>query len=291
MNPAPFAYHRAASVDEAIALLGEHGADGKLLAGGHSLLPVMKLRLAEPGHLIDIGWLPGLRGVREHDGGLDIGALTTHRDLERDPLVAAHAAVLAETAAAVGDRQVRARGTLGGALAHADAAADEPAAVLALGGEVVARGPGGERVIPADQFFVDFLTTALAPDEVLTSVRIPAPPTRSGGAYEKLANQASGYALVGVAVVVALDRAGRCAATRVGLTGAIAAPRRATGVESALLGSDLGEEAVGQAASLAADGFDLLDDLHASSEYRRRVVIGLTRRAILRATARARAAA
>lgn len=290
MNPAPFAYHRAGSIEEAIALLGEHGADGKLLAGGHSLLPVMKLRLAEPAHLIDINGLPGLRGVREREGGLEIGALTTHRDLERDPLVASRAGVLAEAASVVGDRQVRNRGTLGGALAHADAAADEPAAVLALGGEIVARGPGGERVIGAEEFFVDFLTTSLQPDELLTAVRIPAQPAGSGGAYEKLANQASGYALVGVAAVVALGDDGRCVSARVGVTGAVASPRRASAVEAALTGGEVSAESIAAAAGLAADGLDLLDDFHASAEYRQRVLVGLTRRAITRAVERARAA-
>ncbi len=287
MNPAPFAYHRAGSIEEAIALLGEHGADGKLLAGGHSLLPVMKLRLAEPAHLIDITGLPGLRGVHERDGGLEIGALTTHRDLERDPLVVSRAGVLADAASVVGDRQVRNRGTLGGALAHADAAADEPAAVLALGGEIVAVGPNGERTIAAEEFFLDFLTTSLEPDDVLTAIRIPAQAARSGGAYEKLANQASGYALVGVAAVVALDADGRCASARIGVTGAIASPRRASAVEAALSGGDLDAPSIAAAANLAADGLDLLDDFHASAEYRRRVLVGLTRRAISRAVERA----
>ncbi|MDP9365997.1 MAG: xanthine dehydrogenase family protein subunit M, partial [Chloroflexota bacterium] len=238
MNPAAFDYHRAASVQDAVALLQQH-PDAKLLAGGHSLLPVLKLRLAEPPALVDIGRIPELRGVREEGAGLTIGALTTHHQLATDPLVRERAPLLAETAARVGDRQVRNRGTFGGTLAHADAAADYPAAVLALEAEIVARGPGGERTIPAADFFVAFLTTALAPDEILTEVRLPAPLPRSGTSYQKLANQASGYAVVGVAAVVALDEQGRCAEARVGITGAAERGLRATATEAALLGTSL----------------------------------------------------
>jgi carbon-monoxide dehydrogenase medium subunit len=217
-------------VAEAVALLQRFGAEAKLLAGGHSLLPVMKLRLAEPGHLIDIGRIDELRGVRLDGDRLRIGALATHRELERDPTLRQHALVLAEAAAVVGDRQVRNRGTLGGALAHADAAADEPAAVLALDGELVAVGPNGERTVAAGDFFVDFLTTTLAPDEVLTEIRLPVAPPRTGMSYQKVANQASGYALVGVAAVVTLDESGRCAGARVAITAP--PPRRAAPVRS-----------------------------------------------------------
>ena len=191
MNPAAFEYHRAGSVQEAIALLQQYGEGTKLLAGGHSLLPVMKLRLAEPSHLVDIGGLAELQDVSAdgQDGGaLRVGALVTHHRLATDPLVRRRCPLLAETAATVGDRQVRNRGTIGGALAHADAAADHPAAVLALDAAIVAQGPGGARTIPAADFFVAFLTTALAPDEVLTEVRVPALPPRSGVSYQKLAN-------------------------------------------------------------------------------------------------------
>src|SRR5690349_5420213 len=271
MNPASFAYHRAASVDEAIALLGQHGDGAKLIAGGHSLLPAMKLRLAEPAHLIDISRVDGLRGVRDANGELRIGALTTHHALTRDPLVAARAPLLAEVAAQVGDRQVRNRGTLGGALAHADAAADEPAAIVALRGRMIARGPKGEREIAADDFFLEFLTTALAPDEVLTEIAIPAAPAGSGASYQKLANQASGYAIVGVAALVALDGAGRCADASVAITGAASVVHRALAMEAALRGSDLGDAAIAGAARQATEGLDPLDDIHASAAYRLRV--------------------
>ena len=288
MNPAPFAYHRAGSVQEAIALLGRYGEGAKLLAGGHSLLPVMKLRLAEPDRLIDIGGLSELRGVREDGDRVRIGALTTHREIEVDPVLRRRCPILPETAAVIGDRQVRNRGTIGGALAHADAAADYPAAILALDAEVVARGPGGERAIPAADFFVEFLTTALAPDEVLIEIRVPALPPRTGASYQKLANQASGYAIVGVAAVVTLDGEGRCAAARVGVTGAGPTARRATAVEERLRGGPLDEAAIRAAADLAGEGLEPLDDLHASAEYRVGVTRGLTRRALLMAVERAR---
>ncbi|HET7092664.1 MAG TPA: xanthine dehydrogenase family protein subunit M [Thermomicrobiales bacterium] len=288
MNPAAFAYHRAASLDEAIALLGEHGDGAKLLAGGHSLLPVMKLRLAEPAHLIDISRIDALRGARDEGGELRIGALTTHHALTREPLVAERAPLLAAAAAVVGDRQVRNRGTLGGALAHADAAADEPAAILALRGRMIARGPKGEREISADDFFVEFLTTALAPDEVLTEIAIPVLPARSGASYQKLANQASGYAIVGVAAVVALDVAGRCADASIAITGASSVVQRASAAEAALRGSDLGADAIAKAAAQATEGLVPLDDIHASGEYRLQVTRGLVRRALQAAADRAR---
>jgi carbon-monoxide dehydrogenase medium subunit len=175
MNPAQFAYQRAGSVDEAIALLREHGEGAKLIAGGHSLLPIMKLRLAEPETLVDIGRIAELRGVRRDNGEIAIGALTTHHQIATDAQIRSTVPLLADTAATVGDRQVRNRGTIGGALAHADAAADYPAAILALDATIVARGAQGERRIPVREFFLDFLTTALQPDEVLTEIRVPLP--------------------------------------------------------------------------------------------------------------------
>ena len=290
MNPTPFSYHKAGTLPEAIALLQEHAEDAKLLAGGHSLLPVMKLRLAQPGHLIDIAGLAELRGVREDGDTLVVGALTTHHDLLSDPILQRRCPLLVEAAHLVGDRQVRNRGTFGGSLAHADPAADYPASILALEATIVARGPNGERSIPAGEFFQGFLTTALAPDEVLTEVRIPALGARTGGSYQKLANQASGYAVVGVAAVVRLGADGTAEAVRIGVTGAGASATRATGAEDALVGSALDEAAVAAAAAKAADGLDLLDDLHAPAAYRSRVLAGLTRRAVGAAVAAARAA-
>lgn len=287
MNPTAFAYERAETIDEAIALLAEHGEGAKLIAGGHSLLPIMKLRLAEPERLIDIGRITELQGVRDDGSEVVIGALTTHHQIATDSVIAARIPLLAATAARVGDRQVRNRGTIGGALAHADAAADYPAAILALEATIVARGPQGERRIPAGEFFLDFLTTALQPNDVLTEIRIAAPPAGHGWSYQKLANQASGYAIVGVGALIVLDDNGACADIRIGVTGAAAVAWRAGAVEAALRGQTLDAETVETAAMLVDGGADVLDDLHGSAEYRRRVTRGLTRRAILEAVDRA----
>jgi carbon-monoxide dehydrogenase medium subunit len=288
MNPSHFAYQRAGSVDEAVALLQEHGDSAKLIAGGHSLLPIMKLRLAEPETLVDIGRIPELREVRRDNGDIAIGALATHHQIAIDAQIRAAVPLLADTAARVGDRQVRNRGTIGGALAHADAAADYPAAILALDATIVAKGPQGERRIPARDFFLDFLTTALQPHEVLTEVRVSAPAEGHGWSYQKLANQASGYAIVGVGVIVVIGGDGACADLRVGVTGTAAVAWRAEATESALRGRRLEPDAVAAAAELVDGGIDALDDLHGSAEYRRRVTRGLTRRAILEAASRAR---
>lgn len=288
MFPSPFQYHRAGSLDEALALLDQLGPDAKIIAGGHSLLPVMKLRLAEPTDLIDIAEISALKGVTTlPGGGIRIGALTTHEDLSRDPLVARNAAVLAMASAEVGDRQVRNRGTIGGALAHGDAAADQPAAILALDASIIVQGPGRERSIPASEFFTGFLSTALEPDEILTAIEIPALPARTGSSYQKLANQASGYAIVGVAAIVSLDGEGRCSEARIGVTGAVTPAVRAGAAEAALAGKSLANGAVAAAAALAGDGLDILGDLHASVDYRRRVLAGLTERAIRAAAANA----
>jgi carbon-monoxide dehydrogenase medium subunit len=287
LNPTSFAYHRAGDIQEAIALLEEHGESAKLLAGGHSLLPILKLRLAEPDRLIDISRIDELHGISEFDGGLRIGALTTHADVASDSLVLAHAPVLAAAASRIGDRQVRNRGTIGGALAHADAASDYPAPILALEATIVARGPSGERRIPAREFFVDFLTTALKPNELLTAVELPSDSATFGWSYQKLANQASGYAIVGVAALVSLDERSRVSDVRVGVTGAAAVPWRAVATEAALRGSVVDDQTALGAAALGDDGIDLLDDLHGSAEYRRHVTRGLTRRAILEAAGRA----
>ncbi len=283
MNPAQFEYHRATSLAEAHELLGQFGEEAKLLAGGHSLLPTMKLRLAQPAHLIDITHLADLRYVQPDGGMLRVGALSTHHDLETDPTVRKACPLLAEVAAVIGDRQVRNRGTIGGALAHADPAADYPAVILALEATIVAQGPSGSREIAADDFFVDLLTTSLAPDEIVTEIRIPIAADRVGVAYEKLANQASGYAMVGVAAVVGLDGDGTCRRARIGITGASAVAARAKNVETALEGYPLDDAVVTAAVSHAVDGLDLLDDVHASAAYRQRVTIGLTRRAVLNA--------
>ena len=286
MNPSNFDYYRPDSVRDAISLLLEHGESVKLLAGGHSLLPIMKLRLAEPDALIDLGRIDALRGVSESAGILSIGALTTHRQIASDSLIERFAPLLATTASQVGDRQVRARGTIGGALAHADAAADYPAAILALDASMVAEGPGGERSIASGEFFLDFLTTVLEPTEVLTRVDIPAQPAGSGWSYQKLANQASGYAIVGIAVLLTLNADGAIAGARIGGTGMAAVPWRALEAEQRLVGAAAEDDAaITAAASLIDLDIEALDDLHGSAEYRRRVARGLTRRAIQEAIA------
>lgn len=287
MNPAPFAYHRAQTLAEAHQLLQRYGEEAKLLAGGHSLLPTMKLRLAQPGHLIDIGGIADLKYIRADQGALRIGALTTHRDIETHPLVRERCPLLAETAAVIGDRQVRNRGTIGGALAHADPAADYPAAILALDATIVAEGPNGQREIPAIEFFTGLLTTALAPDEIITEIQVPHLSARTGTSYVKLANHASGFAIVGVAAFISLDSSGRCTKARIGITGAGPVPARARTVEWGLESYPLDEDIVTAASRHAADGIEFLSDLHASAGYRRRVTIGLTKRAILTALDRA----
>jgi len=287
MHPYPFTYHRPASIEDALSLLGQFGDSGKLLAGGHSLLPVMKLRLAQPEHLIDITGLSDLAGVSLEGDVVSIGALTTHHQLATDAILATSAGLLAEIAHVVGDQQVRNRGTLGGALAHADPAADYPAGVLALDAEIVARGPNGERTIPLDDFFVGFLTTALEPDEILTSIQVPALAANTGYRYEKLQNPASGYAIVGVAAVVTLDANGNVSAARIGVTGAGDMAYRPQAVENALVGTIPTVDSVKAAAESAVDGIELLSDIHAPADYRARVTKNLVRRAVLKAVERA----
>jgi carbon-monoxide dehydrogenase medium subunit len=287
MYPYPFSYHRPASVDEALALLGEHGDSGKLLAGGHSLLPIMKLRLAQPEHLIDISGLSDLAGIRLDGDTLVIGALTTHHQLETDATLAQHAGLLTDVAHVVGDQQVRNRGTIGGALAHADVAADYPAVVLALDAEVVATGPNGERTIPISEFFLGFLTTALEPTEILTAIRIPVLAPQAGYHYEKLANPASGYAIVGVAAVVTLGEDGTIATARIGITGVADVAYRPASVEAALVGASTDKGTITSAAQTAVDGVEILGDVHAPADYRARVTRNLVGRTIERAVSKA----
>ena len=286
MNPSPFAFHRATSVQDAISLVSTLD-NAKIIAGGHSLLPVMKLRLAEPDHLVDITGIPGLRGVAERNGAIEIGALTTHRDLATSDIIGRTVPMFAEAALAVGDNQVRNRGTIGGALAHADAAADYPAVMLAAEAVMIAESAKGRREIPAEEFFLGFLTTALGPEELLVGIRINAPAAGTGSAYEKLANQASGYAIVGVAASVTVNGAGSISAAKIGLTGATASAVRIPACEAALVGRTPSADVIAHAAAFAPEGLELLDDLHASTAYRERVVRGLTARAITRAVASA----
>lgn len=268
MIPAAFDYRRASTLDEALSLLSEGGEDAKLLAGGHSLLPLMKLRLAAPSMLVDIGRLGDLSYVREDGDRITVGALTRHRDVEIDETLRRHAPLLAHVAGQVGDPQVRHRGTIGGSLAHGDPASDLPAACLALGAAFKAVGPSGERTIDAADFFEGFLETALHPDEILTEISIPKA-TGAGWSFQKFNRRAQDWAIVGVAAVRG-DRPG------VGLVNMGPTPLRARAVEEALAGG----ASPAEAAARAADGLDPPEDLNASAEYRRHLVEVLTRRAL-----------
>jgi len=284
MFPAKFAYAAPTSLQEAVGLLED--PEAKILAGGHSLLPLMKLRLAQPKLLVDIGRIPGLSYVRSEDGQLAIGAMTTYREIQLSQEVARVAPVLAEAVHEVGDPQVRAKGTLAGALAHADPAGDLPAVVLALGGTVRAVGPNGERDIDFDGFFVDMLTTALQDREIIREVRLRVQPSGSGAAYHKFDQPASHYALTGVCAVVTLNGSS-IASARIGVTGVGPKAYRPTAVEQALVGKPAEEEAVKAAVQTVADGIDVQGDIHASPEYRAHLARVLTRRAVLQAAQRA----
>ena len=283
MIPTAFEYQRAASIDDALARLAAAGGAGKLIAGGHSLVPLMKLRLSEPAVLIDVAHVPGFAGIREAGGLIEIGAGTTHHDVATSALLRERCPVVAETAAVIGDPQVRNRGTLGGSLAHADPAADYPAAMLAVDADLHLKGPAGWRTVRARDFFRGMLTVDLAPDEILAKVTFA--PVRAA-AYAKLRQRASGFAVVGVAA--ALDvRDGVIAAARVGLTGAAAAPSRLENVEAALAGRPASASGVAAVAGIAGDGVeDLNDDVHAGAEYRRAMIAVFTRRALDGALAR-----
>jgi aerobic carbon-monoxide dehydrogenase medium subunit len=268
MIPTAFDYVRASSVDHAIGLLIEHGEDAKLMAGGHSLLPLMKLRLAAPAVVIDIARIPTLSYVRDEGDHLAIGALTRHRDIEINALVAAHVPLLGHVAGQVGDPQVRHRGTIGGSIAHGDPASDLPAAALALRASFVLVGPGGERRIAADDFFTGFLETALQPDEIMTEIVVPKR-TGAGWSFQKFNRRAQDWAIVGVAAV-------RDGTTGIGLVNMGSTPLRAAAVESALASG----ASAAEAAAHASDGLEPPADLNASVEYRRHLAEVLVRRAL-----------
>ncbi|MDH6455053.1 MULTISPECIES: xanthine dehydrogenase family protein subunit M [unclassified Streptomyces] len=280
MIPPSFDYARPSSVEETVRVLSEGGEDAKVLAGGQSLLPLLRLRLAFPELVVDVGRVPGLRGVREEGETLVVGALTTHHDVVRDPLVRRHAGLLAAATAGVGDPAVRHRGTVGGSLAHADPAGDLPAVMLALDAELIAAGPGGRRAIPAREFFVDYLQTALEPDELLVEIRLPKT-DGWGFHYEKFHRVAQSWAVVGVAALVRRDD-GHIAEARIGLTNMGPTPLRATAAEEALSGSG-DASAVARAARAAAEGTRPSRDLSGSPEYRAHLARVLTRRAVLAA--------
>ncbi|HEV8175157.1 MAG TPA: xanthine dehydrogenase family protein subunit M [Actinoplanes sp.] len=283
MNPAAFDYVRAESVDHAVSALAERGDEAKVLAGGQSLLPLMRLRLATPDVVVDVGRLADLRGVREDGDALVIGALTTHHEVMNNELVQQYARLLAEATATLADPAVRHRGTFGGSLAHADPAGDLPAVALALGAELVAQGPNGRRSIPARDFFVDYLETALSPDELLVEVRVPKLGSGWGFHYEKLHRVAQAWAIVGVAAAVRRDD-GSIAEARIGLTNMGRTPVRAEAVEQALAGMDASNHAaLAEAADRAAEGTTPPSDLSGQADYRQHLARVLTRRAVRRA--------
>lgn len=288
MIPAAFEYDRPATIDEAIGLLSRHGSEAKLLAGGQSLLPLLKLRLAGAGRLIDIGRIGELRGIHELGGGVtSIGALTTYRELLDSSIVAGRFPILVEAVHDVADVQVRNRGTVGGSIAHADPASDLPALMLALDAQVVLRSARGERVVPVDGFFRGPFATAIAEGEILTELRVPSPPARSGAAYRNLEQPASGYSIVGVAAVVARGANGRVEHVRVAITGVGDVAYRAKAAEAALAGTTGGAAEIAAAAALATDGQQVASDIHADREYRAKMAEVHTRRAIEAALLRA----
>jgi carbon-monoxide dehydrogenase medium subunit len=277
MYPSSFDYVRANTLDDAIAALAKHGDDAKLLAGGHSLIPAMKLRLARPAVVVDIGRIEGLAGLRDAGDRIAIGAMTTHHDIETSPLLQRRCPLMPLAAAHIGDPQVRNRGTIGGSLAHADPAADWPAAILALEAEMEIAGPRGRRTVAAADFFVDLFETAIRPGEILCEIRVPATP--ASVAYVKTDQKASGFALAGVAVVAAGG------GVRIGVTGVAARPYRATAAERALDGQPPTARTIELAAGHVADGVEPLADIHASADFRAHLAQVNARRALTAALA------
>jgi aerobic carbon-monoxide dehydrogenase medium subunit len=283
--PAAFDYERAESVDHAVELLGQHGDEAKLIAGGHSLLPLMKLRLARPSVLVDIDRLSDLEYVREDGDRIEIGALTRIADVAADPLLARHNALVAFAAGEVGDPQVRHRATIGGSLAHGDPASDPPTVMLTLDAELVVRGPSGDRTVPAAGFFRSLFETELGPQEVLTAVRVPKLAPGTGWSYQKFHRRALDWAIVGVAAVVERSN-GRVSRGAVGLTNMGITPLRASAVEQALEGAEATDQAVAAAANLAPEGTDPVSDTNGSAGYRSELSKVLVRRAIQEALSR-----
>jgi carbon-monoxide dehydrogenase medium subunit len=286
MPSTTFEYHAPTTLQEALSLLTQYGGEAKILAGGHSLIPIMSLRLAQPKALIDIGKISGLSGIREDNGTIVIGAMTTHYMVESSSLLQQKVPLLPETAAVIGDVQIRNRGTIGGSIAHADPAGDLPAAAVALDLQLKVVGPRGERTLRSREFFVDILTTALQSDEILTEIRVPAFAPRTGSAYEKFPNPASRYAIVGAAAIIAVNGNGVCQKASVGLNGITGKPVAAAGVEQALIGKRLDGQSIQEAAAKATDGLELLGDIFASAEYRAHLARVYTKRALTRASGR-----
>ena len=287
MYPAKFDYYRASSLEEALDLLEKH-EDAKLLAGGHSLLPMMKLRLAQPPSVIDIGGLSDLSGVTRDNGSIKVGALTTHAEIASSPVLAESCGILAEAAGEIGDQQVRNRGTIGGNLTHADPGSDLPAVIRVLGATLHMVGKGGARSVPAAEFFVDLLTTALEEKEILTAVEVPALGAGAGASYMKFEHPASGYAVVGAAAVVSLAGDGSCESAALYFNGVTATPLEAAGIGAALAGQNLSDAVIDAAVDAKVTAEDPLGDVFASGSYRLHLAKVYGKRALR--TARDRAA-
>jgi carbon-monoxide dehydrogenase medium subunit len=287
MIPAAFEYIAPRTLNDAVRALAERADDAKILAGGHSLLPLLKLRLARPGLLVDLSRIPGLNRISQRGNQIVIGALSTHYQIESSELAKKRCPLLPQTASEIGDVQVRNRGTIGGSLAHADPNADWPAAILALSGELQLRGPKSERSVRAEDFFVGAMTTVIEPSEILTEIRMPAFQKRSGSAYLKMAQQASGFAIIGVAAWLRIDAKGRCEQIGVGITGLSDKPVRARAVEERLLGNKLTPKLIEASAARAAEGIDPLEDRHAAAPFRAHLARVYAGRAIQQAAKQA----
>lgn len=287
MKPAPFTYAAPSTLEEALALLAEHGDTAKLLAGGQSLMPMMNLRLARPQYIVDLNRIAGLDALQEHDGALVVGTLTRQRSLERLPIVRQHYPLLYEATALIGHVAIRNRGTVGGSIAHADPAAELPAVLLAHGGSVQIQGPRGTRQLAADQLFRTYLTTALEPDEILTEVRFPRWPAGTGWCFLEESRRHGDFAMVGVAVLLTLDAARQCTQVAVALCGVGDTPHTVAAAPSLLLGHPLDEARLRDVAQAAASEIEPESDIHASAEFRRHLSAVLTQRALRKAAERA----
>jgi carbon-monoxide dehydrogenase medium subunit len=289
MKPPRFEYHAAHSIDEAVALLGQYGGDAKVLAGGQSLMPMLNFRLTRPAALIDVNRIPALAYIREDEGTVAFGAMTRQRVIEFSPVVARRLPLLHEATRWVGHLPIRSRGTIGGSIAHADPSAEYPAVLTALGGEVIAQGPRGRRTVKAGELFETYLTTCLAPEELLVEVRLPAMPPGAGYAFEEFARRHGDFAIVGIAAMVVRDGA-RCRAARLAAAGAGPVPIRLRAAEEILERDGLGTAAIEAAAARAAELVQPDADVHATAEYRRHLTGVLTLRALRRAVERSREA-
>jgi carbon-monoxide dehydrogenase medium subunit len=287
MIPASFDYETPSTLQDAIGLLEKYGEEAKILSGGHSLIPMMKLRFASPEYIIDINNIPGLDYIKEEAGNIKMGALVREVDVEHSDLLKEHFPIFADVAKQIADPQVRNRATVAGNLAHGDAANDQPAVMLALRASVVITGSAGSRIVPIDEFFFGFYTTAIQPNEILTEIQIPVPPKGTGSAYHKLERKVGDYATAGVGVQLTLDAKGICTAIGIGLTNVNPVPLRAERSEAALLGKPINDETIAEAAKFAAEDCNPSSDLRGSEEYKRAMIAVLIKRMVIKAAERA----